>query len=83
LLCRNHDKNLPEYLQKFSAGYTLARIMTSGLDPLGKKKEHDTSVHMLNDLLAQRIYCKRHRGFWYDRLALILHKHIKILGGVN
>jgi hypothetical protein len=71
-------------LQKFTAGHTFAKIMTAGLDPLGKRKEYDTSVHMLTDLLSQKIYGKRkYRGVWYDRLALIFHKHVKALPQVN
>jgi len=80
---REHDVKLPEHLKKFSAGCTLARIMTKGLEYLSKYKEYDTSVHMLNDLLAQKIYCRHYRGKWYNKLALILHKNLKILDEVK
>jgi hypothetical protein len=80
---REHDKQLPEFLRRFTAGDVLARVLNLGLDAMGRRKQYAIIVELLRDLLNQQIYKIHHRGLWYERLALVLHCHVKHNDEVN
>ncbi|KAF4525540.1 hypothetical protein B566_EDAN015848 [Ephemera danica] len=76
-LLRKFDEELPLFLRNFTAGSTLASAINFGLDAFGRRKDYATVVQLLELLLSQTLYRKRKRGFWYERLALTLHVHLK------
>lgn len=83
VLYREHDQNLPQFLRRFTAGDVLASVLKTGLEAMGRRKQYAVIIELLRDLLGQQVYKTRHRGYWYERLALTLHTHVKELTQVS
>ncbi|KAF9513418.1 hypothetical protein BS47DRAFT_1393281 [Hydnum rufescens UP504] len=70
---------LPRLVLKVSLplGHVLTRIVHKGAQALGHLKRYKEEVHVLRTLLGQETWRKGGRGEWYDRLALVLMRHLK------
>ncbi|XP_071964488.1 fanconi-associated nuclease 1-like isoform X2 [Antedon mediterranea] len=71
------DSKLPEFLRRHTALCVYTRITYLGVEILQKKGCYEDAVKLLRKLLVQTVYCRHHRGRWWDRLALNLSFHLK------
>ncbi|XP_072408856.1 fanconi-associated nuclease 1 isoform X3 [Chiloscyllium punctatum] len=70
-------QQLPVYLRRFTAGWVYTRIKTYGVEILQRLHMYEEAVEELQNLLEQSIYCPSSRGYWWNRLSLNLHQHLK------
>jgi Fanconi-associated nuclease 1 len=52
-------------------------MMSLAVEMLQRLRDYEGAVDLLERLLEQKVYCKSRRGYWWDRLALNLHQHLK------
>jgi Fanconi-associated nuclease 1 len=71
------DLHLPDFLHCFSPGWVYTRMMSLAVEMLQRLRDYEGAVDLLERLLEQKVYCKSRRGYWWDRLALNLHQHLK------
>ncbi|XP_053396885.1 fanconi-associated nuclease 1-like [Mercenaria mercenaria] len=81
-ICRNKhyikwDSDLPEFLRVYTAGSVYTRVDNLGVEILQRLKLYKEAVDLLEELIAQDLYCVQYRGHWYERLALNLDVHLK------
>ncbi|KAL1774652.1 fanconi-associated nuclease 1 [Sigmodon hispidus] len=75
---RYHEA-LPVFLRCFTVGWIYTRIFSRAVEVLERLRMYEEAVEELENLLSQKIYCPDSRGRWWDRLALNLHQHLKLL----
>lgn len=63
-------------LERFEEGYLLTRLAYKAADCFGRLKKFDMELKLLGALLRQTRWRRSKRGRWYDRMALIYHRHM-------
>ncbi|CAG2163134.1 unnamed protein product [Oppiella nova] len=72
------DALLPTFLRSYTGGQSYIRCLSHCVSVLEQKKNYVKAVYILKEiLLNQMIYCCDRRGYWFERLALDLDKHLK------
>ncbi|KAI8847192.1 hypothetical protein BC829DRAFT_490871 [Chytridium lagenaria] len=69
-----HVSGIP-WLSTFTHGWVRTRIMEIHYYVCARLRKTTERITVLKALLSQRLYYQRHRGIWYDNLALALHTH--------
>nr|CAD7196903.1 unnamed protein product [Timema douglasi] len=70
-------RELPFFLRRFTSGSIYAHALNEGIDTLKKDKGFLVEcVTLLEMLIDQDIYLLHYRGFWYEKLALLLQHHL-------
>ena len=77
------DSGLPHFLRLYTAGSVYIRIDNQGVEILQRLKLYKEAVVLLEELLGQDLYCVQYRGHWYERLALNLEAHLKLVQKVE
>uniref|UniRef100_T1IXG8 Fanconi-associated nuclease n=1 Tax=Strigamia maritima TaxID=126957 RepID=T1IXG8_STRMM len=72
-----HVSTLPRFLRRYSAGSTLVRCLSHGVDILERLRKYEAAVDQLEKLINQTDYHLDYRGRWTERLALNLEQHLK------
>ncbi|CAG2108622.1 unnamed protein product [Medioppia subpectinata] len=76
--CDEYDILLPSFLRRYTAGQSYIRCLSHSFSVYEQKKNYSKAVYILKEiLLNQSIYCSDMRGYWFERLALDLDKHLK------
>ncbi|MBW0528897.1 hypothetical protein O181_068612 [Austropuccinia psidii MF-1] len=70
-----HDR-LTYYKKRFHPGWPLTRIVYKASGIYSQLKEYNREVQVLEALLQQTHFRRGKRGQWYDRLALVLMRHL-------
>lgn len=73
----SYVSKLPQFLQKFCAGYTYANALTRSVFALKQKKNYLLALNVLDVLLNQNTYCFHKRGKWAIEKSKILHVNLK------
>ena len=62
--------------QLFLPGHVYTRIVCKASTALGTLRDYDGELRVLRALLSQKRWRRGRRGRWYERSALIYHKHM-------
>lgn len=65
------------FLRRYQAGWVYTRILASLVPVLERAKVHEEANRLLEMLLNQDVYCRGHRGRWWERRILNSQKHLK------
>ena len=76
------DSSLPSFFLSFSHGHVCVRVLSRGVEYLEKSGRYQEANQLLQWLLSQQVYGVRHRGRWWDRMALNWDFHVKDKGKV-
>ncbi|XP_067948850.1 fanconi-associated nuclease 1-like [Watersipora subatra] len=71
------DKHLPIYLRRYTCTGQILSCMSISADILQKLKKWDKAANIYDLMLSQKVYRLNSRGYWYERLSLICHSHMK------
>ena len=70
------------FLNQFHPGWYMCRVVEKYADALDKLKQDNEAAEVFRSLLTMNaVYRLSKRGKWWDRLALIQHKRLKMLAG--
>ncbi|KAI8814596.1 hypothetical protein BJ742DRAFT_270091 [Cladochytrium replicatum] len=64
------------WLQMFTGGWVVTRIVSQATRFCHQIEDFTKEIDLLRKLLAQRLYCQYIRGYWFDQLALTLHRYV-------
>lgn len=67
----------PYFLRRTSSAWVLTKCLSLLADAYEKTREYDKAVAVYESLLEQDLFCLGRRGQWYERLAVILQRHLK------
>lgn len=68
------------YLRRFNPGHSYTRILAKAGYAMGKFKNYEREHHLLEELLAQKMFHLARRGDWYQRKALLEENYMAKVG---